>query len=69
MIEYVKGYAVLAGYVLLTQAAGVNFWQVAPASRAWWILGALAVLGVKAFAASSGRVRGSAASGASGGRR
>lgn len=44
MIEYVKGYAVLAGYVVVTQAAGVNFWQVEPASRAWWILGALAVL-------------------------
>ena len=69
MIDDVKGYAVLAGYVLLTQAAGLNFWQVAPAERAWWLLGALAVLGVKACAASSGRARGSAASGASGDRR
>lgn len=44
MIDFVKGYGVLAGYVLLTQATGLNYWQVEPASRPWWILGALAVL-------------------------
>lgn len=46
MIKYVKGYGVLAGYVALTQVAGLNYWQVEPASRALWMLGALAVLGV-----------------------
>jgi MYXO-CTERM domain-containing protein len=44
MNKYLKGYAVLAGYVALTQVAGLNYWQVEPASRPWWILGALAVL-------------------------
>jgi MYXO-CTERM domain-containing protein len=44
MINYVKGYGVLAGYVALTHALGVNYWQVEPASRPWWMLGALAVL-------------------------
>jgi MYXO-CTERM domain-containing protein len=44
MIKYLKGYAVLAGYVALTQAVGLNFWQVEPASRPLWMLGALAVL-------------------------
>lgn len=46
MIQYVKGYGVLAGYVALTQAVGLNYWQVEPASRPWWMLGALAVLAV-----------------------
>lgn len=44
MIDYVKGYAVLAGYVALTQVTGLDYWQVEPASRPLWMLGALAVL-------------------------
>jgi MYXO-CTERM domain-containing protein len=44
MINYVKGYALLAGYVALTEVAGWNYWQVEPASRPWWMVGALAVL-------------------------
>lgn len=44
MIEYLKGYGVLAGYVAITQGAGLSYWQLEPDSRAWWMLGALAVL-------------------------
>lgn len=55
MIDYAKGYGVLAGYVVLTQVAGVNFWQVEPASRPVWIVGALAVLVLKVFSARPGR--------------
>lgn len=44
MIEHMKGYGVLAGYVALTQATGLNYWQLEPASRPWWMVGALAVL-------------------------
>ena len=43
-MTYLKGYGLLMGYWLLTQAAGVNYWQVDPASRPLWIVGALAVL-------------------------
>lgn len=43
-MEYVKGYGLLAGYCLLTQVAGLNYWQIDPASRPAWIVGALAVL-------------------------
>lgn len=44
MIDSVKGYGVLAGYVALTQVTGVDYWQLEPASRPWWMVGALAVL-------------------------
>lgn len=44
MRNYVKGYTVLVGYVALTQVTGLNYWQLEPASRPWWMVGALAVL-------------------------
>lgn len=47
-MTYVKGYGLLAGYCVLTQVGGMNYWEVAPASRAIWIAGALAML-VAAF--------------------
>lgn len=43
-MTYVKGYGLLAGYWLLTQVAGLNYWQIDGASRPVWIAGALAVL-------------------------
>ena len=43
-MTYVKGYGVLAGYFLLTQLAGLNYWEIEPTSRPVWIVGALGVL-------------------------
>ncbi|MNN98134.1 hypothetical protein D3C81_2174510 [compost metagenome] len=44
MIDYAKGYLALAVYILLTNAAGLNFWQVHHSSRPAWLCGALIVL-------------------------
>lgn len=45
-MTYVKGYGVLAGYLLLTQLVGLNYWEIDPNSRPIWIVGALSLLGV-----------------------
>lgn len=49
MIDYAKGYVALALYILLTNAWGLNFWQVSQSSRPLWLCGALLVLVVTVF--------------------
>lgn len=44
--EHAAGYSALAGYTGLTQIFGVNFFQLAPDYRAWWLVGAVCVLGI-----------------------
>jgi hypothetical protein len=44
MREQVAGYIGLAGFSGVTQIAGVNFFDLAPDHRAWWIAGAVLVL-------------------------
>lgn len=49
MIDYAKGYLALAFYILLTNAVGLNFWQVSQSSRPLWLFGALLVLVATVF--------------------
>lgn len=44
--EYVAGYGGLFGYLGLTQVLGLNFFQLEPENRAYWLLGAVVVLGL-----------------------
>lgn len=46
LIDYSKAYGALALYILMTKALGLNFWQVEPHSRPFWLVGALLVLAV-----------------------
>lgn len=49
MIEHAKGYAALVLYILLTNAVGLNFWQVSQSSRPLWLFGAVVVLVATVF--------------------
>lgn len=43
--EQMVGQLVLLIYLLATHAAGVDFFQLKPESRAFWLIGAVLVLG------------------------
>lgn len=43
-MKYVKGYAVLALYILITKATGFSFWRADELGRAAWLICALLIL-------------------------
>ncbi len=44
MFEYVKGYLVLALYILVTKGLGLSFWRISADAKMFWLIGAVALL-------------------------
>jgi hypothetical protein len=55
-VQYLKAYAALAVYIVLTSALGVNFWQVGADGQPLWVVGALAVARMVPVIVCQGRV-------------
>lgn len=44
--EQLFGHCALLVYLVVTQLVGVGFFQLQPDHRAWWLIGAVCVLGI-----------------------